>query len=143
MRRGFGFHERILSRPEIMCTSRAEPRGAHVTDHEPLLPVSSMRSRLPHFICLVKPCSLWWPQAETKVDAAQKVISAVRSLRSDYGLTKEKSSVSLTCADASLAPGLVECAALIATLSTSASVILLQVGQRWPHILVLETPGSH
>lgn len=60
------------------------------------------------------------------MEAAQKVVSAVRSLRSDYGLVKEKTTVSLTCADATLAAGLSECAALIATLSTSSSVTLMQ-----------------
>lgn len=60
------------------------------------------------------------------MEAAQKVVSAVRSLRSDYGLIKEKTTVSLTCADVNLAAGLSECAALIATLSTSSSVTLMQ-----------------
>ena len=64
------------------------------------------------------------------MEAAQKVVSALRSLRSDYGLVKEKPSVSLACSDPATASGLAECAALIATLSTSSSVTLLQVRQR-------------
>ena len=60
------------------------------------------------------------------MEAAQKVVSALRSLRSDYGLTKEKPSVSLACTDSATTAGLVECSALIATLSTSSSVVLLE-----------------
>ena len=61
------------------------------------------------------------------MEAAQKVISAVRALRSDYGLTKEKPTVSLACSDATVAAGLRESAAEIATLSTSSAVTVLDV----------------
>ena len=64
------------------------------------------------------------------MEAAQKVVSALRSLRSDYGLVKEKPSVSLACSDPATAAGLAQCAALIATLSTSSSVTLLEVSPR-------------
>ena len=66
------------------------------------------------------------------MEAAQRVVTAVRSLRADYGLVREKTAVSLACADAALAAGLAECAPLIATLSTASSVTLLQVSRRSP-----------
>ena len=70
------------------------------------------------------------------MEAAQKVISAVRALRSDYGLTKEKPTVSLACSDATVAAGLRESAAEIATLSTSSAVSVLDVRRLpWPMCL--------
>ena len=63
--------------------------------------------------------------------AAQKVVTAVRSSRSEYGLTvRDKAALMLACNDGALAASLVELAQEIATLSSSSSVRLLQVRGR-------------
>ncbi len=60
--------------------------------------------------------------------AAQKVVAAVRSSRSEYGLTvRDKAALMLACTDGALAASLAELAQEIATLSSSSSVRLLQV----------------
>ncbi len=63
--------------------------------------------------------------------AAQKVVAAVRSSRSEYGLTvRDKAALMLGCSDSALAASLAELAQEIATLSQSSSVRLLQVPGR-------------
>ena len=60
--------------------------------------------------------------------AAQKVVTAVRSSRSDYGLTvREKAALMLTCSDGSVAASLAELTQEIGTLTSSSSVRLLRV----------------
>ena len=60
--------------------------------------------------------------------AAQKVVTAVRSSRSNYGLTvREKAALMLACNDSALAADLAELAPEIATLSSSSSARVLQV----------------
>ena len=60
--------------------------------------------------------------------AVQKVVTAVRSSRSNYGLTvREKAALMLACTDGALAADLTDMAQEIATLSSSSSVRILQV----------------
>ena len=59
--------------------------------------------------------------------AAQKVVAAVRSSRSEYGLTvRDKAALMLACTDGALAASLAELGQEVATLSSSSSVRLLQ-----------------
>jgi valyl-tRNA synthetase len=59
-------------------------------------------------------------------------VAAIRKLRNDYGLTKQRPSVYVSCTDAGKAGVIQSLARDVATLSTSSEVFLLEAGASAP-----------
>lgn len=72
------------------------------------------------------------PEADAQFEFGQAVVGAIRKLRSDYGLTKQRPAVYITCSDAGRAAIVQQLAGDIATLSSSSEVVLLQGGAAAP-----------
>jgi valyl-tRNA synthetase len=72
------------------------------------------------------------PQLDSNYDAAKAVVFAIRKLRNDYALTRQRPSVYISCSSSSLAPVLQQLSGDIACLSTSSEVVLLQQGAAAP-----------
>ncbi len=62
----------------------------------------------------------------------QTVVTAARSQRSDYGLSRQKTQLYVCCSDAAPAAALAPLAADIATLATASNVDVLGPGQAAP-----------
>ncbi len=61
------------------------------------------------------------------MDAANRVVNALRGLRAQYGLQKQKPAVALAVSQGAAADALEACAGAIATLSLSSAVTVLRV----------------
>jgi len=72
------------------------------------------------------------PQSDSDYEYAQAVVAAIRKLRNDYGLTKQRPSVYVSCTDAGKAAVIQTLARDIGTLSTSSEVLLLEAGAPAP-----------
>jgi valyl-tRNA synthetase len=72
------------------------------------------------------------PEADAQFEFGQTVVNAIRKLRSDYGLTKQRPAVYITCSDAGRAAIVQQLAGDIATLCSSSEVVLLQGGAAAP-----------
>lgn len=72
------------------------------------------------------------PQLDKQYEQAQAVVAAIRKLRSDYGLTRQRTTVYVACSSPERAAMLQTLAADIACLSTSAEVLLLDEGAEKP-----------
>lgn len=65
------------------------------------------------------------PELDSRYEQAQAVVAAIRKLRSDYGLTRQRPTVYVACSSAARAEVIQALAGDIACLSTSAEVLLL------------------
>jgi valyl-tRNA synthetase len=65
------------------------------------------------------------PELDSQYEQAQAVVAAIRKLRSDYGLTRQRPTVYVACSSAARADVIQALAGDIACLSTSAEVLLL------------------
>jgi valyl-tRNA synthetase len=65
------------------------------------------------------------PELDSQYEQAQAVVAAIRKLRSDYGLTRQRPTVYVACSSAARAEVIQGLAGDIACLSTSAEVLLL------------------
>jgi len=79
-------------------------------------------------------------QVEAAMEAANRVVSAVRGLRSQYGLQRQKPAVSLAVSQSAAADALEACAGAIATLSLSSSVTVLRVSLSLQNTIYATTP---
>lgn len=68
------------------------------------------------------------PQVEGQMEAAQRVVTALRGLRQQYGLQRQRPAVALAVSQPGVADGLEAAAACIETLSTSSAVTVIRVG---------------
>jgi valyl-tRNA synthetase len=65
------------------------------------------------------------PELDSQYEQAQAVVAAIRKLRSDYGLTRQRPTVYVACSSAARADVIQALSGDIACLSTSAEVLLL------------------
>jgi valyl-tRNA synthetase len=65
------------------------------------------------------------PELDSQYEQAQAVVAAIRKLRSDYGLTRQRPTVYVACSSTARADVIQALAGDIACLSTSAEVLLL------------------
>ena len=79
------------------------------------------------------------PQVEGQMEAAQRVVTALRGLRQQYGLQRQRPAVALAVSQPGVADGLEAAAACIETLSTSLAVTVIRVRKLccWADILLL------
>lgn len=66
-------------------------------------------------------------QVDGQMEAAQRVVTALRGLRHQYGLQKQRPIVSLGAGNLEVADGLEAAAAAIATLSMSSELTVIRV----------------
>lgn len=69
---------------------------------------------------------------EASFDYMQSLVNAIRKLRSDYGLTKQRPTVYVSCSDSARSGVLSGLCGEAATLSTSSDVQVLEGGQSAP-----------
>jgi hypothetical protein len=62
------------------------------------------------------------------MEAAQRVVTALRGLRQQYGLQRQRPAVALAVSQPGVADGLEAAASCIETLSTSSAVTVIRVG---------------
>lgn len=72
------------------------------------------------------------PELDRNFEQAQAVVAAIRKLRSDYGLTRQRPTVYVSCSSNSRAGVLQLLSADIACLSNSSEVLLLDEGASAP-----------
>eukprot|EP00878_Enallax_costatus_P001054 GHUV01001189.1.p1 GENE.GHUV01001189.1~~GHUV01001189.1.p1 ORF type:complete len:843 (+),score=324.29 GHUV01001189.1:29-2530(+) len=72
------------------------------------------------------------PELDKDFEEAQAVVAAIRKLRSDYGLTRQRPTVYVSCSSSSRAGVLQSLSADIACLSGSSEIVLLEEGGSAP-----------
>eukprot|EP00775_Hariotina_reticulata_P010346 gene10346-10503_t len=96
-----------------------------------ILPKTPEQASIPSIMLASYPAAMaGWsdPQLDSNYEAAKAVVFAIRKLRNDYALTRQRPSVYISCSSSSLAPVLQQLSGDIACLSTSSEVVLLQQG---------------